>query len=154
MDAKLFIEESNLIEDIHRPPTKAEIAEYHRFMDRTEITVEDLQQFVRVYQPKARLRDKPGLNVFVGDHRPPAGGPEIRVQLEALLESANSQTPFGGVTAWERHVAYEMLHPFTDGNGRSGRMLWLWEMRDTRYGFLRHFYYQTLGAIQREKHAP
>ena len=45
--------------------------------------------------------------------------------------------------------AYEMLHPFMDGNGRSGRALWAWMM--LRLGqdpfallFLHRFYYQTL----------
>src|SRR5215470_3568331 len=26
------------------------------------------------------------------------------------------------------HVRYETLHPYTDGNGRSGRAVWLWHM--------------------------
>ena len=36
-------------------------------------------------------------------------------------------------------------HPFTDGNGRSGRALWLWQMNNhAPFGFLHTFYYQTL----------
>lgn len=51
------------------------------------------------------------------------------------------------------HVDYENLHPFTDGNGRSGRALWLRRMKDLGensfyqaldLGFLHTFYYQTL----------
>lgn len=50
---------------------------------------------------------------------------------------------------WEVHIAYEMLHPFTDGNGRSGRMLWAWQMRNFPLDFLHTFYYQTLNALSR-----
>lgn len=49
--------------------------------------------------------------------------------------------------AYRCHVVYETLHPFTDGNGRSGRAVWLrqmgWIVR-APLGFLHHFYYQTL----------
>ena len=55
-------------------------------------------------------------------------------------------TPFG------IHLRYETLHPFMDGNGRSGRILWAWQMLHhdiapgIRLGFLHAFYYQTLAA--------
>ena len=45
------------------------------------------------------------------------------------------------------HVAYENLHPFMNGNGRSGRALWLWHMggiEKVPLGFLRTWYYQSL----------
>ncbi len=69
--------------------------------------------------------------------------------LESVLVGAQILPPYIS------HVAYENLHPFTDGNGRSGRALWLWQMmhgtmrqvnmaRDL--GFLHTFYYQTLNA--------
>ena len=54
-------------------------------------------------------------------------------------------------TCFEAHVAYETLHPFTDGNGRSGRALWAKHMladgQDGYWlerGFLHTFYYQSL----------
>jgi hypothetical protein len=53
------------------------------------------------------------------------------------------------------HVEYEQLHPFTDGNGRSGRAMWLYAMKKCgrleqglNLGFLHAFYYQTLSAQQ------
>lgn len=53
------------------------------------------------------------------------------------------------VGPWRLHVDYEMVHPFEDLNGRTGRLLWAWKMlqmrRDPfRMSFLQHFYYQTL----------
>ena len=133
-----FITESNAIEGIQRPPTDAEIAEYERFMNLRIINILDLEKFVSVYQPNERLRDKVGTDVMIGYHRPPRGGPRIFSDLRALLTSLEYRTPY------ENHQAYEELHPFTDGNGRSGRMLWMWQMKKAPLGFLHTWYYQSL----------
>jgi len=140
-----LVAESNRIEGIYREPSAAEIAEHRRFMQLSAVTVEELQNFVKVYQPNAVLRDRPGLNVRVGSYYPPPGGPEIRERLEKLLKLVDSHTP------WQIHIAYETLHPFTDGNGRSGRMLWYWCMQELnpQLIFLHRFYYQTLQSVGR-----
>jgi hypothetical protein len=144
-----FVAESNRIEGIHRDPTKAEIVAYETIISLDVITIEDLQEFVMVCQPGAILREAVGLDVRVGSHIAPAGGPEIRERLENLLTHGLQHPPY------ETHHEYEYLHPFTDGNGRSGRVLWLWGMmrgsdrqraRAQSLGFLHTFYYQTLGA--------
>lgn len=142
MRAEQFITESNKIEGINRPPLESEIEEYFRFTELEEITIEDLEKFVNVYQPKARLRDKHGLNVRVGSYHPPKGGPQIRSELTHLLFLVNQKYP--SFTPYKAHQAYEKLHPFTDGNGRSGRMLWLWQMKEAPLGFLHTWYYQSL----------
>ena len=138
-----FGTESNQIEGIHRPPTDPELDEFDRFIKLDVITTTDLVKFVSVYQPNAILRDRLGLDVRVGNHIAPAGGPKIRQQLDLLTELAN----VGHHSAYDLHVRYETLHPFTDGNGRSGRMLWAWRMGEEgalSLGFLHRFYYQTL----------
>lgn len=135
-----FVSESNRIEGITRSPSNAEICEFHRFMKLKRITIAELQKFVSVYQPGAVLRDRAGFDVRVGNYVPPRGGPEIKTRLEGLLDCCESSDPHF------IHVQYETLHPFTDGNGRSGRMLWAWMMREFPLGFLHHFYYQTLAA--------
>jgi hypothetical protein len=133
-----FIVESNKIEEIHRAPTQAECWELQRFMKLPKITVEELIAFVAVYQPNAKLRDVEGRDVRVGSYYPPLGGPKIRTELEKILDNKTNDDAF------ILHVKYEQLHPFTDGNGRSGRALWAWKQQDLSLGFLRHFYYQTL----------
>lgn len=137
-----FIRESNRIEGIHREPKKSEIAEYERFMAREEITLTDMIQFVSTYQPGAKLREHRGMNVQIGNYIPPAGDITIKTRLMDILHAI--QRDVYPVDAYEAHHRYEKLHPFTDGNGRSGRMLWMWMMRSAPLGFLHSWYYQSL----------
>ncbi len=137
-----FVIESNRIEGIFKT-TDEQIRAHYEFMDLPELTIADVCQFVRVIQPDAVLRDKVGLDVQVGGQLKPRGGPQIRSALQGLLGRTNGD-------AWQTHVTYELLHPFTDGNGRSGRAIWLWIMggdEPPEIGFLHTFYYQTLSKL-------
>ena len=141
-----FVTESNKIEGIHRPPTEAELRATRTFLDLPVVQVVDLVRLVGVYAPGAPLRTQPHMNVYVGDHVPPRGGPHIEAELRALLERT-------GDDPHEIHCKFESLHPFLDGNGRSGRALWAWHMqhlglRFEKIGFLHSFYYQTLSKVR------
>lgn len=136
-----LVRESNKIEGIVREPTDEEMDEAVRFMELDEVTVADLERFVSIYQPSAILRRPVGLDVRVGGYVAPPGGPRIEQQLTELLRDIKA-----GLDPYEAHLRYETLHPFSDGNGRSGRMLWAWQMGPFKInlGFLHTFYYQTL----------
>lgn len=143
-----FVRESNAIEGIYRAPTTQELEEAERFLARPQVTLKDLLQFVSVYQPDAKLRDTPGLNVMIGGRVAPFGDITIKTRLLDILADANGMT----VSPYQLHVRYELLHPFTDCNGRSGRILWLWKMKQIPFpvaplGFLQTFYYQTLSSL-------
>jgi len=134
-----FVEESNRIEGIFET-TKAHVDAHVHFL-RKPPTIDSLVELVGVLQPDARLRDDirvPG--VRVGNHIAPPSGEQIAKDLEQILKI---ECP------WEQHVAYETLHPFTDGNGRSGRALWANNYGDWSIGFLHRFYYQTLENRER-----
>lgn len=143
-----FVTESNRIEGIHRPPTPDEVDALTAFLGVRVVLPEDITTLAAVFQPGAILRDCVGLDVRVGTHRPPPGGPEILGLLNGVLGQA-----IWGVHPYTVHHAYEKLHPLTDGNGRSGRALWLWGMRRLgarawnqalTLGFLHCWYYESL----------
>jgi hypothetical protein len=142
-----FLTESLAIEGIHRPPTEAEIDATAAFLI-GELTIDAVLALQAVYAPGKPLRDKPGMNVRVGRYYPPPGGPRVARELPRVLAVAG---------AYQIHVAFELLHPFMDGNGRTGRAVWAWEMlaQDEQdpfaLPFLHRFYYQ---ALEHAEHAP
>ena len=142
-----FIIESNMIEGIYRSPTDLEIIAHKKLLLTETLTVPAVEAFVAGVA-RAPLRTGVGMDVTVGNHTPPRGGPEIENMLRSVLAVANAgQTPF------RVHQAYENLHPFMDGNGRSGRAIWLWQMMKQIQDqgvlsrkFLHTYYYQSLSA--------
>lgn len=135
-----FVAESNRIEGIGT----ASLAEVdaHRHFLAGPASVEGLVALVAVLQPDAALRTRVGMNVRVGLHYPPPGGLHIVTELRRVLDGTREP--------YRSHLAYETLHPFTDGNGRSGRALWLYDMGGIErapLGFLHHWYYQSLQAL-------
>ena len=141
-----FVAESNRIEGIVHEPTLAEMNAHSKLLSLEEITHRELEEFVRAIQPDAYLRINPGDDVCVGGYFPPAGHISIKTRLEDILQDmTQAKVDCNHKAIYELHHRYERLHPFMDGNGRSGRALWLW-CHDgyAPLGFLHQWYYDTL----------
>ena len=103
------------------------------------------------------------MRVQVGEYVPPPPGEVPGLMLE-LLEWWNDDAPVLSpvLSSAIVHYRFEAIHPFADGNGRTGRALALWELY--RRGFDTHHifsvdefywedrprYYAALGAVQRQ----
>ena len=150
-DLSPFVMESNRIEGI-LPTTQAEVDATTKLVSDTGVVgVRELEQYIEIIAPHAQLRDKIGLDVQISDYRPTLGGPHVRDTLVRILKfmglSSNDL-----INSYLLHKEYENLHPWTDGNGRSGRALWLrqiyWNDNATfrlvmKLGFLHIWYYHS-----------
>jgi hypothetical protein len=139
-----FLKESLAIEGIHRAPSPDEVDETRRFVLLAQPSLEDVNRLQHVYTPDHPLRDRPWMNVSVGNYVAPKGGPEIIAKLSDILLIKDP---------WTAHVEFELLHPYLDGNGRTGRAIWANKMIQEGKPpyvrtFLHSFYYQTLNAAE------
>lgn len=144
-----FAEMSNKIEGIYSSTRHVQHADaLIQYLNNPRwCSLSAIEEFVRTIQPDAHLRTQPSHRVFIGGRE--AMSPLMaKLRVEGLLDNVQN----GSIRPWEAHCEYEYIHPFMDGNGRSGRALWLAQMlcwqkldlADLAYPFLQMFYYQTL----------
>lgn len=91
-----------------------------------------------------------GIDVFVGNH-PTLPSALVPSAIEKWLEGMNSK-PADSEACKRLHIGYEAIHPFCDGNGRTGRMFYNWQRKhnglplDIIFEIEKNKYYQWFGG--------
>ncbi len=116
-----FVIVSNRISGIDRRPTEAEVAAHRGLLATNNLRVENLEIFVDHIAQGARLRDKADLGI---------GDDGILFRVEPKIDLATIVKGIRSLAASpERlHRLFSLLQPFTDGNGRCGRALIMWQI--------------------------
>lgn len=98
--------------------TPASVLKLHRIVTGPQRDLED--DYKGYWRP---------IQVYVGNHVPPEASQVPGLvdtwccALALSVKQADSEEAF---TPTEHHVAFERIHPFVDGNGRTGRLLMWW----------------------------
>lgn len=150
-----FCMESWAIEGL-KPPDKGLMRLHEEYIMKDTMTGSDIIEACKLFtNGYGRIRSQMGMDVQVGSYVPMAGGTNVLVEFDSLMADANSIEIPPSSLVFETHIRFEKLHPFIDGNGRTGRLLWAWMMARTNddddwleRGFLHTFYYQTLRSRQ------
>ena len=129
-DVKEFLRESNAIEGVYDDESfdQAMLA-WDYLYNQDVLTLDVIKQTHNILMKNSDLRESEigkfrTIDVWVGRHRgftPKSIEPNLLMRF--CFECMRASPP----PEWQQlHVIYEKIHPFVDGNGRTGRMFMNW----------------------------
>jgi hypothetical protein len=132
-DLTQHFRESNLIENIDDPDSDEQVASAWEYLSKQDkLTMSNVcktQKIITLLQddlaPNQRgyTRSMSKVNVYIGDYVPPTWAMVDDLLNNWLLDMDEF---WATLDPRDMHLRFEGIHPFVDGNGRTGRMLMWW----------------------------
>jgi len=129
VDLVEFVRESNAIENVHEESAIESTPDAWEYLrerdDLTHDCVCTVHEHIMGDRQPTIAGEYRNVQVYVGETVPTPP-----VAIESEMEKLLAWEPADPLAAIEWHVAFEQIHPFADGNGRVGRLLYLWHCRE------------------------
>lgn len=156
-DVTLFLQQSNFIENERSYAALQEAKQAWQFINYFSYLDADILKMMHFILMQKRWREIAGkyrdVPVFVGGRMGAPVG-EIEDRMNRLLE----HVPHDEETIKQWHIDYEHIHPFRDGNGRSGRIIMNWQRKlfglpilVIREGWEQYQYYGWFGTREDQR---
>lgn len=120
-----YLRESNAIEGVHDEAALSQAKEAWEYLKTQDTLTHETLKRVHELLLCNRQPDIAGeyrnVNVYVGNDTPPSPG-----ALDKYMEKLLTIEVDSALAALQWHVKFEKIHPFEDGNGRVGRLVYLW----------------------------
>jgi hypothetical protein len=118
-----FVRVSNRMAGITREPTPSEISAHRGLLAANALRVENLEMFVHHVAEGARVRSEACAHAESTDEVT-TSAEQLKADLATIVLAAQKHA----ASPQRLHRIYTMLSPFTDGNGRCGRALLMWQI--------------------------